>query len=102
MSPKPNQTEPIKLNLPKTSKWAEYWAVQSASRPEVEYIIAKAHDGAFGCSCPRWKFKREFCKHIQQVQAFELIDPMEPKIIELSPARVANIEKALSRFSFLE
>lgn len=57
---------PTKLKAPKTGRWKERWSVDSDDM-EKEYTVARDAAGCFGCSCPRYKFKREQCKHIQTV-----------------------------------
>jgi hypothetical protein len=48
-------------------KWIKRWAVQgSGPKP---WTVSLSDQGVYGCSCPRWKFKREECHHIQQVKA---------------------------------
>jgi hypothetical protein len=51
---------------------ADHWAARYSvprSTGDGTWTVAQAKNGAWGCSCPRWKFKREHCKHIQEVQA---------------------------------
>lgn len=51
-----------------SDRWVERWNVVSTSSGNT-YTVAKDRDGNFGCSCPRWKFKREECKHIAQIKS---------------------------------
>lgn len=53
--------------MPRVDKWVKRWNVQG-SEGHV-WRVAQDKDGNFGCSCPRWKFKRETCHHIQQVKS---------------------------------
>jgi len=32
-----------------------------------KYKVSYGNDGAWGCSCPAWKFRREECKHISEI-----------------------------------
>lgn len=48
-------------------EWIKKWQVDSDSSSSI-YVVSVTANGEYGCSCPRWKFKREDCKHIQQVQ----------------------------------
>jgi hypothetical protein len=50
--------------------WVAKWDVASYSDPDKEYTVAVRKDGTWGCSCPRWKFRRADlpngeCKHIE-------------------------------------
>lgn len=49
-------------------KWVKQWDVPSHSNPKKKYVVSKADDGTFGCDCPVWKFRRQECKHIEQVK----------------------------------
>lgn len=50
------------------SKWVKQWDCPSHSDPDKKYVVSQAEDGTFGCDCPVWKFRRQECKHIQQVK----------------------------------
>ena len=63
-------------------RWIEKWAVEGSRGNQ--YMVSKAEDGTWGCSCPRWKFRREECKHIQEIKA------------ELSRPRVSTTARTLS------
>ena len=71
-------------------KWTRKWKVAGTDR---EWTVAQAEDGTFGCSCPRWKFKREECHHITQVranpEAFASGEP--PKKLEIIPGNVEQV-----------
>lgn len=75
-------------------KWVEKWKVPSASSDRI-YTVSLADDGTtWGCSCPRWKFHREQCHHIQEVQANPkaYVDG-SPKILpEILPGHVEAVE----------
>jgi hypothetical protein len=54
--------------------WVAKWDVASYSDPDKEYTVAVRKDGTWGCSCPRWKFRRADlpngeCKHIEYLKA---------------------------------
>lgn len=61
--------EIVKLRLGAKGRWVEYYSCPSGSNPDLTYVVAKDRAGEWGCSCPRWKFHRENCKHIQRVNA---------------------------------
>jgi len=48
-------------------KWVKRWKVPG-SNGNGNWTVAVDKDGNYGCSCPRWKFKRELCHHIQLVK----------------------------------
>lgn len=55
-------------------KWVKSWDVEawSSSKGEMKtYRVSIGVHGEWGCSCPHWKFRRECCKHIQEIQAKE-------------------------------
>ncbi len=54
-------------HLPAAKQWMERHEVMSSDLNRT-YIVARHADGHWACSCPRWKFKRETCKHIMHVQ----------------------------------
>lgn len=49
-------------------KWIEKWNVTSESNPNKTYVVSLSELGIWGCSCPVWKFRRQECKHIQQIK----------------------------------
>jgi hypothetical protein len=49
-------------------RWIARWEVASFSDPDKKYIVAVDRNGGFACSCPRWVYKREECKHIKFVK----------------------------------
>jgi hypothetical protein len=62
--------------VPTTSPWwVRKWDVASASERGKVYRVAQDKGGGFGCDCPRWKFRREECRHIQLVKAKGLTLP---------------------------
>jgi len=48
------------------AKWIRKWKVPG-SKGNVWTVSVDRH-GNYGCSCPRWIYKREQCHHIQAVQ----------------------------------
>lgn len=89
---------------PYSARWSEYWAVSSESRAGVIYVVAKARkDGTWGCSCPRWIYKREDCKHIQAARAASKMLERNAVVAEIRvDAMPEKAKKALSRFALLE
>lgn len=51
---------------PPPGPWMQRYSVPR-SHGDGTWTVAKDAKGAWGCSCPRWRFKREQCKHIQAV-----------------------------------
>lgn len=50
-------------------KWVASWKVKS-SDGLADYSVSIADDlTTFGCSCPRWTFRRNICRHIKQIKA---------------------------------
>jgi len=47
------------------TKWVKKWQVRG--RSGAIWIVAQDVNGNFGCSCPRWKFHREQCHHIDEI-----------------------------------
>jgi len=50
--------------LERAKQWTERHEVMGNSG---YYVVSLHHTGYWACSCPRWKFKREQCKHIEEV-----------------------------------
>jgi SWIM zinc finger len=48
-------------------KWVRKWEVPGSNGGS--YVVSVSDDGTWGCSCPRWKFKRVECGHILDVKA---------------------------------
>ena len=92
---------PIKLNT-SSGRWAELWQVDSESRAGVVYIVGRTKTGDFGCSCPRWIYKREPCKHINHVQRSLAGKAPAPVIQAKAEAAPEQVRKALSRFALIE
>jgi hypothetical protein len=51
---------------PTSGPWVARYSVPRSSGAGA-WTVAKDAKGAWGCSCPRWRFKREQCKHIETV-----------------------------------
>lgn len=51
---------------PASEQWVERHEVMSSDL-ERTYIVARHRDGHWACSCPVWKFRRQQCKHIDEV-----------------------------------
>jgi hypothetical protein len=49
------------------SRWKKRFYVDG-TRPGSQYVVAQDSFGQWACSCPRWKFMREECKHIKAVR----------------------------------
>jgi hypothetical protein len=81
-----------------------FYECPSTSRKDTSYIIATNDSEEWGCSCPRWIFKREECKHIRSVKLF-LVFAREREE-EISPVTVSQMpqktQKAVTRFSLVE
>ncbi len=80
-------------------KYVEVWGVQSDSRPEKIYTVARTAENVWSCSCPRWTLnaRRPECKHIRHVKAGRsnyAASPMTPM--------PETVKKALSLFSAIE
>jgi hypothetical protein len=58
-------------------KWVDQWHVTSRSSGKV-YTVSLADDGTWGCSCPRWIFAREDCKHIKEVKGWGVASQHQP------------------------
>lgn len=58
---------PYELPPPRRGRWVARWCVESDDL-DHEYTVSIDAAGEYGCSCPRWKFKREQCKHITLLQ----------------------------------
>jgi hypothetical protein len=48
-------------------KWVKKWTVPGSG--DKPWTVSLSELGVYGCSCPRWKFRREECHHILQVKA---------------------------------
>ena len=48
------------------SKWLRKWKVSGSDGKD--WIVSQDKEGNFGCSCPVWRYKRQECKHIQEIK----------------------------------
>jgi hypothetical protein len=65
-------------------KWVKRWDAPGSNGKIWRVAVDK--DGKYGCSCPRWKFKREECHHIlaiKQNQGKEIKNLTEEERAEL-------------------
>lgn len=98
--------EPIReiVDHPKTGKWSTFYECPSTSRADESYIVATNESEEWGCSCPRWKFHREDCKHIRSVRLFLVF--AQERGEKLIPVKLDSLpqkaQKAVSRFSLVE
>lgn len=74
-------------------KWVRRWDVPSASDADTTYVVAIDAEGNYGCSCPRWKFRRLECHHIAEVKAG--IHAPRGKIQKREPEIVLAIVRAV-------
>ncbi len=81
-------------------KYVEVWGVQSESRPDKVYTVARTASYSWSCSCPRWTLNanRPMCKHIQFVQNH----PVRPGGFAPIAATPEQVKEALSRFAMLD
>ena len=103
------------------TKWMQFYAVESDSLPGKYYTVAKTDEGEWGCSCPRWIYHREKCKHIRRLlsttaskytvdlaqvpaeeQQFTRQEILARSLKSLPPTVRPQMEKAISRFSNVE
>lgn len=54
-------------------KWIERWEVPS-SNGDKTYTVARDEEGNFGCDCPAYKFRRQVCRHIQEIRGKASVD----------------------------
>ena len=98
----------------------QYYAVESDSVKGKYYTVAKTDEGEWGCSCPRWIYHREKCKHIRKIQTitaskytvnlaqvqddqgFTRAEILARSLKALPPTVRPQMEKAISRFANLE
>lgn len=67
----------------KKDKWIKRWDVVGSN--DNAWRVAVDKNGNYGCSCPRWKFKREQCKHIQYIKKTK---PTPNKTIEINKPEI--------------
>lgn len=93
------------IRIPVNSdRWAEMYEIQSESRSNVSYVIAKDQHGRWACSCPRWIYTtpRQDCKHIRHVKAQIACQVQMRSYTEAEVQAKPAIKKAISRFSLIE
>jgi hypothetical protein len=100
------QTRPIRqiTDHPAIPIWQTFYECPSQTNKDTSYIVATNESEEWGCSCPRWKFKREECKHIRQVQLFVLF--AKERSEDIAPVKLDSLpvkaRKAANRFSLVE
>lgn len=67
-------------------KWVKKWKVPGSN--DKVWTVSIDKDGNYGCSCPRWIYKREQCHHIDVVKAN---GGNEIKEREIRPAKVREV-----------
>ena len=68
-------------------RYQKQWVVRSVSRPNIVYKISLTMDNQYQCSCPRWVYKREDCKHIRSIR--DSFRPAEPIVV--LPERLTRV-----------
>lgn len=74
-------------------KWIRKFEVERSDGKGV-WVVSLGDDDTWGCSCPVWRFKRQECKHIQDIQGpydAGLLDEARPT--EKPLYRLANVRK---------
>lgn len=73
--------------------YRKQWVVPSDTDTEKNYKVSLTHEGILQCSCPRWVFKRELCKHIQDVASgmYDYPNELRPKF-NITFGRVTQVE----------
>lgn len=84
-------------------KYVEVWGVESDSRPDLIYTVARTAENRWSCGCPRWtrNAERPDCKHIKAMQAWRT---SRPAAIDLEPITPMpeKVAKQLSTFAMVE
>lgn len=62
---------------PPTDHWIARYSIPRSTGTGT-WTVAQHKNGSWGCSCPRYRFKREQCKHIDEVQAHPDWYPYQP------------------------
>jgi hypothetical protein len=77
------------------SNWVEKWdVVGSSGKP---YVVSRAADNTFGCSCPAWKFQRsggaprKDCAHIANKKVELMQSGQMPVFSRQKPVVVVDI-----------
>ncbi|MCG3207164.1 MAG: hypothetical protein FOGNACKC_00764 [Anaerolineae bacterium] len=50
------------------ARWQDKWDVASFSTPGKKYRVSRSACGQWGCTCPRWIYRRAECGHIRHVK----------------------------------
>ncbi len=85
--------------------WSDYWSVTSDSNPDRSYIVAKHVKNGWGCSCPRWIYHREECKHINVILRLIHMNDLlstKPPTRPMTEREMIAVKKVASRFSLVE
>ena len=48
-------------------RYPKQWTARGRTSSDL-YVISLTTTGAYQCSCPAWKFRREKCKHVQALE----------------------------------
>lgn len=75
--------------------WSDRWDVPRSDGSGV-WTVSRSDAGAWGCSCPVWRFKRETCKHITRIQEEESSGIAHPRL-ELVCANVPQVTREDAR-----
>jgi len=72
-------------------EYARQWDIPSDSEEGKTYKVSLTMEGELQCSCPRWVFKRELCKHIEDAVSGVYDVPLDqrPEFI----LRFANVDR---------
>ncbi|HCR70737.1 MAG TPA: hypothetical protein DIW23_04780 [Anaerolineae bacterium] len=92
------------VDHPKSSIWETFYECPSQSRANLSYIVATNQSEQWGCSCPRWIYKREECKHIREVKLHLFFINQKEETIETVKVETLpkSTQKATSRFSLVK
>lgn len=72
------------------ARWVRGWDIHSDSSDSV-YRVSISDNQEWGCSCPVWKFRRQVCKHILQVQAeINWVDGNISEVVKLKSELIAK------------
>jgi hypothetical protein len=73
--------------------YLKQWTIPSDNDPDKTYKVSLTPEYEFQCSCPRWIFKRELCKHIQDVASgvYDFPNRLRPKF-NITFGRVKQVE----------
>ncbi len=85
-------------------KWTQFFEVPSESDPNKAYVVSADNDfKTLGCSCPRWIYHRQKCKHIQRLMR-ELGLKMTFVTSDQTPTinTPEKLQSTLSRFANIE